>query len=81
MLTDLLHLACSAQHALPSCHVPPPSRVQDEHGRWKVVKLRKLDPNSRDLLLSRVYRGGEDENLGFFSRVRERIDRCVALRT
>lgn len=42
----------------------------------QLVKLRKLDANSKHLLLSRVYRQTEDEGLGFFARVRERLDRC-----
>ena len=43
----------------------------------QLVKLRKLDAGSKKLLLSRVYRGTEDEGLGFFARVRERLDRWV----
>lgn len=48
--------------------------VQGPHC-WKLVKLRKLDATSRQLLLSRIYRETEDEGLGFFSRVRERLDK------
>lgn len=49
--------------------------VQDAQGRWQVVKLQKLNAASRSLLLSRVYRGSDDENLGFFARIRERLDK------
>lgn len=49
--------------------------VQKPDGGWQLVRLRKLDGPSRQLLLSRVYRDTEDENLGFFARVRERLNR------
>lgn len=49
--------------------------VQDKRGHWQLVKLRKLTGDSRRLLMSRVYRETEDEGLGFFARVRERLDR------
>ena len=42
---------------------------------WQLVKLRNLDPATRQLLLSKVYQDGKDEGLGFFARVRERLDR------
>ncbi|KAL4433696.1 hypothetical protein ABPG75_000137 [Micractinium tetrahymenae] len=50
--------------------------VHKPDGGWQLVRLRKLDGPSRQLLLSRVYRENEDEGLGFFARVRERLDRA-----
>ena len=48
--------------------------VQGPHG-WQLVKLKKLDATSRALLLSTVYRQSEDESLGFFARINERLER------
>lgn len=56
----------------PAAH--PPSVLPHS---LQLVKLRKLNATSKNLLLSRVYRQTEDEGLGFFARVRERLDRCA----
>ncbi|PSC69400.1 Pleiotropic drug resistance 1 [Micractinium conductrix] len=50
--------------------------VKGPNGQWQLVTLRRLDQHARQLLLSRVYRESEDEGLGFFARVRDRLDRA-----
>jgi len=48
--------------------------VRGPHG-WKVVKLAKLAGDDRAALLAKVYRGADDEKLGFLPRIVERLDR------
>ena len=75
--------AAAARAARRRCPSRPPTGLRPPRAPParppQVVKLRKLNAASRSLLLSRVYRGGEeDEGLGFFQRVRERLDRRAA---
>ena len=49
--------------------------VQGGKDGWRVVKLRTLGAADRDALLSKVYRSPEDEKMGWFQKVAERLDK------